>query len=710
MAPGALSYGLASAFFTTLLILLLTRWRGHLDGRFVPLVVGFSALWAGWLSLAYVRPELAPVRLIGVVDSLRSLLWVALCWRLLSRREVDDTAAPLAPVLRQIFVAVSFAVVLAHVLSWATTLLLPAPLNGLMIMIGCGFALALAGLVFLEQLYRNSGSDVRWTVKFLCLGLGGLFAYDIYLFASGLLFLRLDNELWAARGAVNALSVPLIGVSIARSAKLKRRRFVSRRVVFYTSTLLGVGTYLIIMAAGGYAVRAYGGSWGAFAQILFLSGALFVLAVVLFSGQARARVKVFLTKHFLDFRYDYREEWLKLTRALTATDNEKPLATRAIEAVTGLLDSPGGALWLRDEKTYSVSHVWNLALTQDAEVAAESPFLRFIDEREWIIDLEQLRNSPGHYDDLEIPEWLAGITDAGVVLPLKQSDGLLGFMVLARALAPRELTFEDHDLLKTVGRQIAGHLALDRSAQMLTETRQFQAYNRLTAFIMHDLKNLIAQQSLVVKNAARHKDNPEFVDDAIATVDNSVQRMNRLLEQLRTGESLRGAQTSRLGEICREVVARNSQRAPAPELTVDAQGMKVDAPAETLTMVLGHLVRNAQDATAADGTVTLNVGRDADTAIISIRDTGSGMSADFIRDRLFRPFDTTKGTKGMGIGVYQARDFLRAMGGQLTVESTLGEGSTFVARLPLSAPSDTNKPAAAVEATAASATPVEEST
>ncbi|MEO1576368.1 MAG: XrtA/PEP-CTERM system histidine kinase PrsK, partial [Pseudomonadota bacterium] len=336
------------------------------------------------------------------------------------------------------------------------------PLNGLMILIGCGFALALAGLVFLEQLYRNSGSDVRWTVKFLCLGLGGLFAYDIYVFASGLLFLRLDNELWAARGAVNALAVPLIAVSVARSAKLKRRRYVSRRVVFYTSTLLGVGTYLIIMAAGGYAVRAYGGSWGSFAQILFLSGALFVLAVVLFSGQARARVKVFLTKHFLDFRYDYREEWLKLTRALTATDNEKPLAVRAIEAVTGLLDSPGGALWLRDEKTYTVSHAWNLALAEDAEVPADSPFLRFMDEREWIIDLEQLRTAPGHYDDLEMPQWLAGIADAGVVLPLKQSDGLLGFMVLARALAPRELTFEDHDLLKTVGRQIAGHLALDR--------------------------------------------------------------------------------------------------------------------------------------------------------------------------------------------------------------------------------------------------------
>ncbi|MEM6639854.1 MAG: XrtA/PEP-CTERM system histidine kinase PrsK [Pseudomonadota bacterium] len=696
MNAGAVSYGLAAASCFIFLILLLTRWRGRLDQSFLPLVIGVNALWALWLSLAYEYTDLAPLRWVALADTVRGLLWIVLLWRLLTQREDQDTAPSSPPHLRRTLIGVSVAALTAHGVGWVSTLVARAPVSALMIMIGCGFIVALCVLVYVEQLYRNSGSDVRWTLKFLCLGIGGMFAYDIYLFASGLLFLQLNADLWAARGAINALAIPLMAVSIRRCAALKRRRYVSRRVVFYSSALLGVGMYLIIMATGGYMVRAYGGTWGGFAQILFLSGALVVLVVVLFSGQARARVKVFLTKHFMDFRYDYREEWLKLTRALTATDNEKPLAVRAIEAVTGLLDAPGGALWIRDGNTYTVSHVWNLSLANEAVVPVDSAFLSFMEQREWVIDLHQLKDDPAHYDDLAVPPWLARIETAWVVLPLKQSDGLVGFMVLAGALAPRELSFEDHDLLKTVGRQIAGHLALDRSAQMLTETRQFQAYNRLTAFIMHDLKNLIAQQSLVVKNAARHKDKPEFVDDAIATVDNSVQRMNRLLEQLRTGESQRGAQTSRIDDICGDVVRRNAQRQPVPELNIKDAGLRVDAPAETLTMVLGHLVRNAQDATPADGSVTLIVGRERESVMITIRDNGSGMNKEFIRDRLFRPFDTTKGTKGMGIGVYQARDFLRSVGGQLTVQSEVGQGSTFVARLPISARSTGPAPGAGV--------------
>ena len=695
MTPGALSYGLAALLFFGLLGVIATRWRGRFGGAFLVAVVLFSAIWAAILAFASLYPQIAPVRAVALVDNLRSLLWFTLLWRLLTRREdAESTDAPIAPVLRKLFVGTWVAVIGLHLAAFIHQLVTGQPGLQTTLFISTGFALALASLVMVEQLFRNSATEVRWTIKFFCLAVGGIFAYDIYLFASGFLFLRLDGDLWDARGAVNALAVPLLALSISRSGRLKRKQFVSRRVVFYTSALRGVGLYRILMAAGGFAVRAYGGTWGAFAQILFLSGALFVLAIVLFSGQARARVKVFLTKHFLDYRYDYREEWLDLTRALTATDEETPLTALSIDAVAGLLDSPGGALWLRDEGQYALREVHNLALASQQPIAAESAFTRFLGEREWIIDLTELEREPQLYDDLERPAWLQAIEDAWVVVPLKQGDNLLGFIVLARALAMRELTFEDHDLLKTVGRQIAGHLALDQSVQLLAETRQFQAYNRLTAFIMHDLKNLIAQQSLVVMNAARHKDKPEFIDDAIATVDNSVKRMNHLLEQLRRGGNQRGAQTSRVGEVCRDVVARNSQRKPLPELKIEAEGLRVAAPTETLTMVLGHLVRNAQEATPADGSVMVIVGRDGENAMISIRDTGSGMSEEFVRQRLFRPFDTTKGTKGMGIGVYQARDFMRSMGGQLTVTSAPGEGSTFVAPLPLD--DTTSKPSAQV--------------
>ncbi|MFK8016447.1 MAG: XrtA/PEP-CTERM system histidine kinase PrsK [Gammaproteobacteria bacterium] len=692
MSAGAFSYGLASALFAVLCIGLATRWRGRFGGHFIVAVAAASAVWAALLAWYSLQPTRIAFGTIASVDLLRSMLWFTLLWRLIDDRDQPADAVSEPNTLRRVFVGTCVLVLAANLVVYLHGFMTGVTEYRLIAFIGSGFALALAALVMVEQLFRNSSADVRWTIKFFCLAAGGIFAYDIYLFASGFLFLSLDADLWDARGAVNALAVPLLALSISRSGRLARGQFVSRRVVFYSSALLGVGLYLIVMAAGGYAVRIYGGTWGAFAQILFLSGALLVLAVILFSGQARARVKVFLTKHFLDYRYDYREEWLDLTSALSAADAEHPVSQRSIEAVAGLLESPGGALWLLSEQHYELTRVWNMTVPPDLSLPFDDPLCRFIDQREWIVDLSEWDANPDLYDQLDIPPWLRGIDDAWIIVPLKQGERLLGFMVFARARAMRELTFEDHDLLKTVGRQIAGHLALDQSVQLLAQTRQFQAYNRLTAFIMHDLKNLIAQQSLVVRNAEKHKDKPEFIDDAIDTVANSVQRMNGLLEQLRRGGTERGAKTAHLDSICRDVIKRNEKRKPVPSLTIETADLRVAAPAETLTMVLGHLVRNAQEACSADGSVTLVVGRTGEQAIITIRDTGTGMSPEFIRERLFKPFDTTKGTKGMGIGVYQARDFMRSMGGQLDVTSVPGEGSTFVARLPLDATVDAAPP------------------
>src|SRR5262245_1388521 len=170
------------------------------------------------------------------------------------------------------------------------------------------FLIALTGLVLVEQLYRNTTPERRWSVKHLCLALGGLFAYDLYLYADGLLFRQLDPELWSARGAINATVVPLLAVAASRNPLWPLDLALSRRLAFYTSGLAAVGVYLLAMAAGGYYLRYYGGSWGAIAQIVFVFAAALMLLVGLFSGQLRARWKVLLNKHFYRYRYDYREE------------------------------------------------------------------------------------------------------------------------------------------------------------------------------------------------------------------------------------------------------------------------------------------------------------------------------------------------------------------------------------------------------------------
>jgi putative PEP-CTERM system histidine kinase len=206
---------------------------------------------------------------------------------------------------------------------------------------------------------------------------------------------------------------------------------------------------------------------------------------------------------------------------------------------------------------------------------------------------------------------------------------------------------------------------------------------------VHDLKNLIAQLSLLVSNAAKHKNNPLFIDDVVRTVENSVARMNRLLIQLRSGS----AGTSdpvcadrALIELCallREVAAAKASRKPIPTVECAEVGMAVLGDRDQLATAIGHIVQNAQEATPPQGTVRLRLESAAGQAIIEVEDSGSGMDASFIQERLFSPFDSTKGRAGMGIGAYESRELIRQMGGDIDVTSRPGEGTTFRIVLPL---------------------------
>jgi putative PEP-CTERM system histidine kinase len=229
------------------------------------------------------------------------------------------------------------------------------------------------------------------------------------------------------------------------------------------------------------------------------------------------------------------------------------------------------------------------------------------------------------------------------------------------------------------------HLAQLEASQALAESKQFEERNRLSSYVMHDLKNLIAQLSLVVTNAGKHKNNPRFMEDAIATVDNSVQKMNRLLEHLRSDSTeVQEASSIELCATLKEVVQMMSAGRPAPSLDCQAKGIRIHADKDRCGAIIGHLIRNAQDATPTDGRIIVRLFKRDGKAIIEVQDTGTGMDKAFIRDRLFRPFDSTKGKAGMGIGVYEARDYIHKLGGDLEVISRPGEGSTFRIRLSIS--------------------------
>jgi putative PEP-CTERM system histidine kinase len=302
--------------------------------------------------------------------------------------------------------------------------------------------------------------------------------------------------------------------------------------------------------------------------------------------------------------------------------------------------------------------------------------------RHWVVNLEEIERHPELYEGLALERWLRRENNWWLVVPLFLGNRLYGFILLQEPRVAPKLNFEDHDLLRTAGSHVAMHINQAESDKRLAESRQFGAYNRLTAFLMHDLNNLLAQQSLVVENAERFRDNPKFVDDAFDTIAHSVSRMKRLMKQLSSGSKVPRKEPTDIQEAVTNAVERCQTGAPKPTMRFGDAVMRVRADMEPLTTVFEHLIRNAQEATNSDGEIEIAADSSGSFVIVSIRDTGKGMSPEFVRQRLFRPFDSTKGSQNMGIGAYQARDYVRSLGGQMEVLSVPGAGTTFTIRLP----------------------------
>jgi putative PEP-CTERM system histidine kinase len=268
------------------------------------------------------------------------------------------------------------------------------------------------------------------------------------------------------------------------------------------------------------------------------------------------------------------------------------------------------------------------------------------------------------------------------VVPVRRAGKLVGIVVLGEPAAGFEMTYEDRDLLVTMSQHIGTHLAQYDADRKIAEIRQFEAFNQLTAFMMHDLKNAVAQLRLVASNAARHKHNPEFIDDTVATIANAVNRIDRLIQQLHFDSRQAGNRRVDVREAARLAIERCSMRVPVPTLVEAGDASTVQADPDRLVSALEHAIRNAQDATRDTGTVRLQIESRDRRVAMHVCDDGIGMSPEFVRERLFRPFDTTKGAAGMGIGAYQAREYARELGGNVEVQSTPGSGTRFTIILP----------------------------
>lgn len=669
MTASALLYGGCAAVCLVWAVLVLGFGRGR--AALLPAAVcGVAAAWAGTVALA---PEAALSGPAGAMEILCSVAWLALLL-VLCRRVGGPRALPLT---RNFAVAggVAAGLAFASVLPGTADALALPTLGSPALLARLGLALIIVLLA--ENLYRNADDSASWHVNLPAIALGGLSAFDILLYADAALYREVSPTLLDARAVLTALAMSLLVVAAARDRRWRRDLPVSREVVFHGATLVVAGAFLLGVGAVGEALRHLGADWGRATQVSLLAGAVMVVAVGASSGSVRSRVRRLLVDHFFIARYDYRREWLRCVAALSAPDAEAPAPVRAICAIADPVDSPAGALLVRDpgEAGFHWAGSWNLP-PGPVSLPHDHPLLAILRDGGWVAELAT--ETPADLRAAFGPLWL------GVPL-LHHREGLLGVVLLAPPRAPFPLDGEVFDLLRTLGREVAMFLAERRAAERLADQRQVQDYAKRFAFVAHDVKTVASQLTLLLANADENIEDPEFQRDMLLTVRASATRINALIARLRQPGDEPSAMPAAAPAVAPLARLRMIVAARPGPVGLEAEGQSTGMVAmtpERFDAAVTHLLDNAQEASRPGEPVRVRVRREAGRIVVDIIDQGMGMTPEFIRDELFRPLSTSK-PRGNGIGAWQARELLREAGGDLTVLSRPGVGTTMRLVLPV---------------------------
>ncbi|WP_298670165.1 XrtA/PEP-CTERM system histidine kinase PrsK [uncultured Sphingomonas sp.] len=663
-----LSHALAALLFGALALGQLRHRHGGLPHATLVTALGATALWA--LAVAGIGSGDVATRL---TEGARTLAWLAFMFALMRQESQEASRRGLAAVYAVCALIGTAAIVLAvaeAAVGQADAATVIAPARLALRMLGTITALLL--------LYRIHATSPRGEVRAVALALAVIFVLDLLLLANNWTNRRWAGDLGAVRGLGMVAVAPLFGLALQRDGEWSLQ--VSRRLTFGLLSALLIGAYFAITGLAASLLAEVGGDRARMVQTVFVFGTAAALLTIVSTPWLRATAKVLVAKHLFRHRYDYRAEWLRFNETLGSPgESAAPLSVRVVKAVADVTDSPAGLLLAARDGTLERGAGWNWAGEEAEPVDTNAALHVHLAATHRIIELDAVRaGSASPADAGATPAWLLECADAWAIVPLVHFDRLTGALVLARPPLDRALDWEDFDLLGVAGRQVASYLAEDRAHDALADGRRFDEFNRRFAFIMHDLKNLVSQLTLLARNAERHADNPAFRADMVETLRDSSQRMNKLLARLSQhhggrGEVLRAVPLHPLAE--RIAAARRAQHPVAVSGTANAVAVADAAGLETL---LGHLVQNAIEASAVNVPVTLNIVAlpESRQVAVEVIDAGCGMAPAFMRDQLFKPFVSSK-EGGFGLGAFEARQLAEAMGGAVSVDSRLGEGTRF---------------------------------
>ncbi len=539
---------------------------------------------------------------------------------------------------------------------------------------------SIAGLVVLEDTFRASKGAIASDIRKLILGLGAITAAIVYLSSNALLFSSIGAE------PLLLLSALIItGTLIAAGPVLGRRLdysgiYISRKVFYRSVTLLASGLYLLTLGLVAKGITYLRLPLEGFVVPLFVFTALIVFIMVLFSERLRRKVYLFITKNFYRDKYDFREKWLETTERISSK--------REVPDVVGTLCG-----MISETLAPETLHIYLYEPISRSYVlyngSVKGLYRRFDEKHSFIEKIRSAGKDPFYLYDKNSATYITDLvkaTGALVCAPMRADGVLTGFVLLGADITGEPYTPDDLELLRAIASQAAVQIRNIELAKELMSARDLEAFNRMCAFVMHDIKNLTHSLSLLSRNARYNMDDPEFRKEAVEAIESTASRMKALMDRL--SGATKGMELKRehvrldalLNNLLRRFPMSSSKRievttdiSPTPPVYVDPQAME---------MVLYNFLINACDSIRDSGMVKIEVEPDNSEVRIRITDNGEGMTMDHIRDSLFRPFRSTK-DKGFGIGLYQCRTIVEAHGGRIEVESAPGRGTSFTVKVPL---------------------------
>lgn len=542
-----------------------------------------------------------------------------------------------------------------------------------------------AVLYGLEPSLRRSHGETRWRVKFLALGLGGIFAVRFYLLSQVLLFRVLPADFLLAEAGILAVGNLLLVASLIRTQRLGVDLAVSRHFVYRSVAVAVTGGYLLVTGLMGWLLRELGVPetvfWGSLALFVSAVG----VAVLLLSEDLRWRVQRYISTHFYRNKYDYREQWRTFTARLSSRVTLDSLIPELLRLVSEAIGAPKVLLYLRDDRDGQLHLAGSVGGSGRAPMLDVNPddFLPTKGGRQaWLMETWASRQPLGIDSQMAVVRSLAAAGLAALVA-LPWHERLLGLLLIGAQRAGETHSPEDLELLTTVGEQAAAVVAGAQASERLAQARSFEAFHRLTSFVVHDLKNAVSALSMLGRNALDHFDNPAFQRDAIGTLSRTVERVKTLLgklsstpevtqfhfEELDLAALLADVATSL---ITGKRVSLRRQNEPLPVVLGDRSALE---------RVFQNLITNAMEAMDGEGELTLQTKFRGSQVVCSVSDTGCGMSPEFVRKSLFVPFQSTK-KGGWGIGLYQVKEIVEAHRGRIEVETQEGKGTTFILLFP----------------------------